>query len=86
MCLQCVECAEKVMKQLATLYRNAKKKKKKKNLLDSNIDVGGTTRWRSRFTGTHVESWVMKGMKNITTMSHNHCMNPLTAEGLQNTD
>ena len=60
--------------------------KKKKNLLDSNIDVGGTTRWRRRFTGTHVESWVMKGMKNITTMSHNQCMNPLTAEGLQNTD
>ena len=28
MCLQCVESAEKVMKQLATLYRNAKKKKK----------------------------------------------------------
>ena len=66
MCLQCVESAEKVMKQLATLYWNAKK-----NLLDSNIDVGGTTRWRRRFTGTHVESWVMKGMKHITTMSHN---------------
>ena len=40
MCLQSVEYAEKVMKQLAISYRNAR------NLLKSNIDVGGTTRWR----------------------------------------
>ena len=38
MCLQSVECAEKVMRQLVILYRNARK------LLKSNIDVGGTTK------------------------------------------
>ena len=40
MCLQSVECVEKVMRQFAMLYRNAR------NLHKSNIDVGGTTRWR----------------------------------------
>ena len=40
MCLQSVEYAEKVMRQIAILYRNAG------NLLKSKIDVGGTTRWR----------------------------------------
>ena len=38
MCLQSVECAEKVMRQLVILYRNAR------NLLKSNIDVGGPTK------------------------------------------
>ena len=38
MCLQSVECAEKVMRQL--VIWNAR------NLLKSNIDVGGTTKWR----------------------------------------
>ena len=37
MCLQSVECTKKVMRQLAILHKNAK------NLLKSNIDVGGTT-------------------------------------------
>ena len=40
MCLQSVECAEKVMRQLAISYGNAT------NMLKSNIDVGGTTKWR----------------------------------------
>ena len=38
--MQSVECAEKAMRQLVILYRNAR------NLLKSNIDVGGTTKWR----------------------------------------
>ena len=37
-CLQSVECAEKVMRQLVISYRNAR------NLLKSNIDVGGPTK------------------------------------------
>ena len=83
MCLQSAECVEKAMRQLAILYRNAR------NLTKSNIDVGGTTRWRRLFIGNYVENWVMTGMKNIKTMSHNQCMNPLTTSccvGLQNTD
>ena len=51
MCLQSVEYAEKVMRQLAILYRNAG------NLLKSKIDVGGTTRWRRWFTGTRDEKY-----------------------------
>ena len=66
------KCVEKAMKQLAILYRNAR------NLLKSNIDVRRTTRWRKCFIGTYVESWVMTGMKNITIMSHDQCMNPLS--------
>ena len=59
---------EKAIRQLAILYRNAR------NLLKSNLEVGGTTRWR---IGTYVESWVLTGMKNITIVSHNQCMNLL---------
>ena len=59
---------EKAIRQLAILYRNAR------NLLKSNLEVGGTTRWR---IGNYVESWVLTGMKNITIMSHNQCMNLL---------
>ena len=71
MCLQSVECVEKAMRQLPILCRNAR------NLLKSNIDVGGTPRWRRWFIGTYVESWVMTGMKIIAIMSWNQCMNPL---------
>ena len=61
MCLQSVGCAEKLIRQLAILYRNSR------NFLTSNIDIGGTTRWRRWFSGTYVESWFMTGMKNSTT-------------------
>ena len=50
-CLQSVEYAEKVMRQIAILYRNAG------NLLKSKIDVGGTTRWRRWFTVTRDEKY-----------------------------
>ena len=40
MWLQSAEYAEKVMRQIIILYRNAR------NLFKSNIDVGGTTKWR----------------------------------------
>ena len=59
---------EKAIRQFAIMYRNAR------NLLKSNLEVGGTTRWR---IGNYVESWVLTGMKNITIMSHNQCMNLL---------
>ena len=59
---------EKAIRQFAILYRNAR------NLLKSNLEVGGMTRWR---IGNYVESWVLTGMKNITIMSHNQCMNLL---------
>ena len=71
MWLQSAEYAEKVMRQIIILYRNAR------NLLKSNIDVGGTTKWRRWFTGVYLESWVMTGMKNDTTTSHDQCMNPV---------
>ena len=61
MCLQSIGCAEKLIRQLAILYRNSR------NFLTSNIDIGGTTRWRRWFSGTYVESWVMTEMKNSTT-------------------
>ena len=61
MCLQSVECAEKLIRQLAILYRNSR------NFLTSNIDIGGSTRWRRWFSGTYVESWFMTEMKNSTT-------------------
>ena len=48
-CLQSVEYAEKVMGQIAILYRNAG------NSLKSKIDVVGTTRWRTWFTVTRDE-------------------------------
>ena len=64
-CKMCVEGDETV----SHLYRNAR------NLLKSKIEVGGTTSWRRRFIGNYVESWVMTGMKNITMMSHNKCVN-----------
>ena len=51
MCLQSVEYAEKVMRQIAILYRNAG------NLLKSKIDVGGTTRYRRWFTRTRDEKY-----------------------------
>ena len=71
MWLQSAEYAEKVMRQIIILYRNAR------NLLKSNIDVGGTTKWRRWFTGVYLERWVMIGMKNDTTTSHDQCMNPV---------
>ena len=37
---QSAECVEKAMRQLAILYRNAR------NLIKSNIEVGGKRRWR----------------------------------------
>ena len=65
---KCWECVEKAMRrQLAILYRNAG------NLIKSNIDVGGETRWRRWFIGTYVESWVLKGMKIVAVMSRNQC-------------
>ena len=44
------ECrmAEKVMRQLAILYWNAR------NLLKSNVNVVGKTRWCRQFTGTYL--------------------------------
>ena len=51
MCLESVEYAEKVMRQIAILYRNAG------NLLKSKIDFGGTTRWRRWFTRTRDEKY-----------------------------
>ena len=51
MCPKSVEYAEKVMRQIAILYRNAG------NLLKSKIDVGGTTRWRRWFTVTRDEKY-----------------------------
>ena len=60
MCLQRVECVEKVMRQLAILYQNAG------NLLKSNL----YRCWRHdkvgqmiHSFGIYVESWVMTGMK-----------------------
>ena len=50
-CLQSVEIAEKVMGQIAILYRNAG------NSLKSKIDVVGTTRWRTWFTVTRDEKY-----------------------------
>ena len=50
-CLQSVEYAEKVMGQIAILYRNAG------NSLKSKIDVVGTTRWRTWFTVTRDEKY-----------------------------
>ena len=51
MCPKSVEYAEKVMRQIAILYRNAG------NLLKSKIDVVGTTRWRRWFTVTRDEKY-----------------------------
>ena len=51
MCLQSVEYAEKVMRQIAILYRNLE------NLLKSKIDVVGTTRWRRWVTVTRDEKY-----------------------------
>ena len=44
------ECrmAEKVMRQLAILYRDAR------NLLKSNVNVVGKTRWCRQFPGTYL--------------------------------
>ena len=40
--------AEKVMRQLAILYRDAR------NLLKSNVNVVGKTRWYRQLTGTYL--------------------------------
>ena len=73
MCLQSVECAEKVMRQLVMhIVSECKKLAQKQYRCWRHDKVALVIHW-----DLYVKSWVMTGMKNITVTSHDQCMNPV---------